>query len=122
MMATMDTPMTNHDDLNLMGMQELDSTLSIFESSHHREASTATSSNYQFENSLEFTETLSHTIVVDSPGDHYTKMDRFGRAGQDIMFNESRSVADSTIFHIFIPDILKYEPQQSYFQQGLEGR
>ena len=88
--------MTQHDDLNLMGMQELDSTLSIFDSSHPREPSTTASSNYQFENSVEFSETLSHTIVVDLPADHYSKLDRFGRSSNDSMYNETRLVTSNS--------------------------
>jgi lysine-specific histone demethylase 1 len=83
MMATMDNAMTNHDDLNLMGMQELDSTLSIFESSHAGDAaSTPGTSNYDFESTLNFNESLSQTIVVQTPVDQFPKLDHCGLSSQ----------------------------------------
>ena len=110
----METPMSQHDDLNLMGMQELDSTLSIFDTSRPRETSTATSPSYQFDNPMDFTEDGSHTIVVQTSADQYSKLDHLGRAGDDILLNDKRSVltylCDSTylILH-FNPSI--HEPQ-----------
>lgn len=117
----MDTSMTQHDDLNLMGMQELDSTLSIFESSHSRDSPTAGSSNYQFENSMDLTETLSNTIIVQSPVEHYSKMDHIGGASHEIVFNETRSVPNNTQPHCPFLTVLIRELQNSIFGVDFTG-
>jgi hypothetical protein len=102
MAATMDTPMPQHDDLNLMGMQELDSTLSIFESSNPgRESSTPDTSNYAFEDSINITEPPSHTIIVESPIENYTRMNH-SEVRHRARFNDTRSVFSSTNHYSFV--------------------
>jgi hypothetical protein len=81
MAVTMDTQMPQHDDLSqdtLMGLQELDSHLAIFESSNPgRDSSTPGAiSNSPFEDSMNTVEQPSHTIIVDSPGNRYSQQNQ----------------------------------------------
>jgi hypothetical protein len=68
MTTSMDTHMSQHDDLSLMGLQELDSHLSIFESNLGRDSSTpgATSSSAYGE-SISTVDNPSTTIIVELP-------------------------------------------------------
>ena len=85
MAAIMDTSMPQHDDLHLMGMQELDSTLSIFESSNTgRDPSTPATSTFEY--SIDNPDLSAHTIVVDVPTEKYTTI-------------ESSEVHDGPKFH-----------------------
>lgn len=69
MAALLETSLSQNDDLHLMGMQELDSTLSIFESSNPgRESSTPATSTFEY--SIETAEQQIHTIVVQSTVDY----------------------------------------------------
>jgi lysine-specific histone demethylase 1 len=78
MAATMDTPMPHHEDLNLMGLQELDSHLSIFETSNQdRDSSTpGARSNSGFGDSTTFDQHY-NTIIVESPTENYAPNIRF---------------------------------------------
>jgi hypothetical protein len=80
MATTMDTQMPPRDDLNLMGLQELDSHLSIFESSNPgRDSSTpGAMSNSPFGDSINTAEQQTHTIVVESPGENVPYKSPFG--------------------------------------------
>lgn len=68
------------DDLNLMGLQELDSHLSIFESSNGgRDSSTpGTMSNSPFGDSINTDEQQRQTIVVESPSEKIPYKSPFG--------------------------------------------
>jgi hypothetical protein len=70
MAATMDNQMPLHDDLNLMGLHELDTQLSLFESSVLRgESSTPDAmSNSPFGDF----DQRSQTIIVDAPDEIYS--------------------------------------------------
>lgn len=74
MAATMDTPMQHLDDLHLMGLQELDSHLTIFESSNPgMESSIGTpesSSNSTYGDAINTTDQLT-TIVVKAPDENF---------------------------------------------------
>ena len=76
----MDTQMPLRDDLNLMGLQELDSHLSIFESSNGgRDSSTpGAMSNSPFGDSINRAEQQHHTIVVESPRESIPYKSPFG--------------------------------------------
>jgi len=78
MAATMDTQMPQRDDLNLMGLQELDSHLSIFESSNPgTESSTpGAMSNSAYGDSINMAEY--HTIIVESPSESHSHKNYFG--------------------------------------------
>lgn len=81
MAVTMETQISSHDDLNLMGLQELDSHLSIFETSNPgRDSSTpGAMSNSGYNNdSLNIVDQHSHTIIVDSPGENYSPKSHYG--------------------------------------------
>lgn len=107
--STMDTQLVQQDDLNLMGLQELDSHLSIFESSLVRDSSTPDNgSNSASGESLKSVSQQSHRIIVESPDEIYLPprpqyqaprakfMDpRFNHAGRYVLFT-SRS------FHILL--------------------
>ena len=69
----MDTQMQHHDDLSLMGLQELDSHLSIFETSNPgRESSTpGAMSNSGYGDSINAVDQQYSTIVVESPIENY---------------------------------------------------
>tara|TARA_R110002033_G_C3748013_1_gene225857 strand:+ start:72 stop:434 length:363 start_codon:yes stop_codon:yes gene_type:complete len=80
MAATMDTHMPQqHDDLHLMGLQELDSHLSIFESSNmDMESSTGTpESTSNYADAINTSEQLT-TIVVESPDEVYSPSAPYG--------------------------------------------
>lgn len=79
MAATMDTHMAQHDDLNLMGLQELDSHLSIFEPSNmDMESSTGTpESTSNYEDAINAPDQLT-TIVVKSPDEVYSPRAQYG--------------------------------------------
>ncbi|EPE29646.1 FAD/NAD(P)-binding protein [Glarea lozoyensis ATCC 20868] len=64
----MDSHMSQHDDLSLMGLQELDSHLSIFESNLGRDSSTpGATSNSAYGESISTVDNPSTTIFVESP-------------------------------------------------------
>ena len=72
MAVTMDGQMSQHDDLNLMGFQELDSHLSMFDPGRDSSTPGATSTvGYADFNST--SEQTSTTIIVDSPIEIYSK-------------------------------------------------
>lgn len=74
MAVTMESQISQHDDLNLMGLQELDSHLSIFETG--RDSSTAMpNSGYD---SLNIVDQHSHTIIVESPIENYSSKSHYG--------------------------------------------
>jgi len=78
MAATLDSHMSQQDDLShdtLMGLQELDSHLAIFESSNPgRESSTpGASSIFTVGECINASEHSSHTIIVDSPMENYSR-------------------------------------------------
>jgi hypothetical protein len=67
----MDTQMSQHDDLSLMGFQELDSHLSIFDPG--RESSTpGANSTMGYADSNSTNEQPSTTIIVESPIELYS--------------------------------------------------
>lgn len=82
MAAMMDTQMPLRDDLNLMGLQELDSHLSIFESSNGRRDSSTPGamSNSPFGDSVTTDEQQRQTIVVESPSENIPYKSPFGPA------------------------------------------
>jgi hypothetical protein len=64
----MDSHLSQHDDLSLMGLQELDSHLSIFESNLGRDSSTpGATSNSAYGESISTVDNPSTTIFVESP-------------------------------------------------------
>ncbi|KAK0118818.1 hypothetical protein ONS95_007699 [Cadophora gregata] len=80
MAATMDTHMPQqHDDLHLMGLQELDSHLSIFESSNmDMESSTGTpESTSNYADAINASDQVT-TIVVESPDEVYSPSAQYG--------------------------------------------
>jgi hypothetical protein len=107
MTATMDTQMPLRDDLNLMGLQELDSHLSIFESSNGgRDSSTpGAMSNSPFGDSITTAEQQHHTIVVESPGENTPYKSPFGPGRArfaDQKFNNG-------IPYVFAPSVSQFE-------------
>lgn len=91
MATTMDNSITHHDDLNLMGMQELDSTMSIFESSHVEGSPISRSSSYDTPSSFNYISPYSHTITVQTPFEPLTKLEQTAESDQ-IHFAETRFV------------------------------
>ncbi len=80
MAATMDTQMQHHDDLNLMGLHELDSHLSIFESNLDMESSAGTpesTSNSTYGDSNNIADQLT-TIIVEAPDEKYVQKSQYG--------------------------------------------
>lgn len=80
MAATMDTQMQHHDDLNLMGLQELDSHLSIFESNLDMDSSAGTpesTSNSAYDDSINMADQLT-TIIVEAPDENYVQKSQYG--------------------------------------------
>jgi hypothetical protein len=75
MAATMENQVHQHDDLNLMGLQELDSHLSIFESSVFRGESTPGAMSTS---TIEDADQKSQTIVVDTSSDQYLQRNHYG--------------------------------------------
>ncbi|KAG9236006.1 flavin-containing amine oxidoreductase-domain containing protein [Amylocarpus encephaloides] len=74
MATTMDAQMPQHDDLSLMGLQELDSHLSIFEPSHGRDSSTpGAMSNSAYGDSVSTVGTPSATNVLESSRKQWAK-------------------------------------------------
>ncbi|RDL34723.1 Uncharacterized protein BP5553_07851 [Venustampulla echinocandica] len=71
MAAAMETHMPQHDDLNLMGLQELDSHLSIFESNPGRDSSTPGAMSNSA--SISTADNPSNTIIVETPQDIYPR-------------------------------------------------
>jgi hypothetical protein len=104
MAATMDTQMPLRDDLNLMGLQELDSHLSIFESSNGgRDSSTpGATPNSPFEDSINIVEQQHHTIVVESPGENIPYKSPFG-PGPRARFTDQKS--HNTIPYVLAPSL-----------------
>lgn len=80
MAVTMETQVSQHGDLNLMGLQELDSHMSIFETSNPgRDSSTpGVMSSSGYEDSLNIVDQHSHTIIVDSPGENHSPKSHYG--------------------------------------------
>jgi len=76
MAATMESQIHQHDDLNLMGLSELDSHLSLFDPSVFRgESSTpGAMSSSAFEDVNQQT----HTIIVDAPSESYSQKSPLG--------------------------------------------
>jgi hypothetical protein len=100
MATTMDTQMPQHDDLNLMGLQELDSHLSLFESSIRRESSTpGAMSNSGYGDSIDAAEQSSHTIIVESPEDTYSRMNT-SQGGSGARFSNPKSVFSNIIQYV----------------------
>jgi hypothetical protein len=108
MAATMDTQMTLRDDLNLMGLQELDSHLSIFESSNGgRDSSTpGAMSNSPFGDSINTAEQQLHTIVVESPGENVPYKSPFG-PGSRARFADQKF--NNAIPYVFAPSVSQFE-------------
>lgn len=80
--------MPQHDDLSLMGMQELDSTFSIFETSHlGRESSTPGTSTFEY--SIDTIEPSNHTIIVERPLEKISKAAPF-EGGYHAQFDGNR--------------------------------
>jgi hypothetical protein len=104
MAATMDTQMPLRDDLNLMGMQELDSHLSIFESSNGgRDSSTPGAlSNSPFGDSINTVEQQHHTIIVESPGENIPYKSPFGPGSRARFVDQKFS---NTIPYVFAPSM-----------------
>ena len=111
MAATMDTQMPLRDDLNLMGLQELDSHLSIFESSNGgRDSSTpGAMSNSPFGDSINIVEQQHHTIVVESPGENVPYKSPFGPGPRARFTDEKFS---NTIPYVLAPSFsrIKFQP------------
>ena len=112
MAATMDTQMPLRDDLNLMGLQELDSHLSIFESSNEgRDSSTpGAMSNSPFGDSINTAEQQLHTIIVESPGESIPYKSPFG-PGPRAKFMDQKFT--HTISYVFAPAVSQIKFQAS---------
>lgn len=80
MAVTMESQIPQHEDLNLMGLHELDSHLSIFETSDPARggSSTPSMSNLGFDNNFNMIDQHSHTIIVESPSENYSPRSHFG--------------------------------------------
>lgn len=113
MAATMDTQMPLRDDLNLMGLQELDSHLSIFESSNGgRDSSTpGAMSNSPFGDSINTAEQQHHTIIVESPGENIPYKSPFGPAPTRARFADQKF--NNTIPYVFAPSQSQFKFQTS---------
>lgn len=87
----METQISHHDDLNLMGLQELDSHLSIFETSNPgRDSSTPGAiSNSGYGDSMNILDQQSHTIIVESPSESYSPIPHYG-AGPRSKFGDQK--------------------------------
>lgn len=87
----METQIPQHDDLNLMGLSELDSHLSIFEASNPgRDSSTpGAMSNSAYGDSINTVDQHSHTIVVESPSENYSPKSHYG-AGSRARFADQK--------------------------------
>ena len=113
-MATMmDTQLPPRDDLNMMGLQELDSHLSIFESSNPgRDSSTpGAMSNSPFGDSINMIEQHTHTIIVESPGEKVpTYVSPYGN-GPPARFSEQKF--KNAIPYVFAPSVSQFEFQPS---------
>lgn len=112
MAATMDTQMPPRDDLNLMGLQELDSHLSIFESSNPgRDSSTpGAMSNSPFGDSINTAEQQTHTIIVESPGENVPYKSPFG-IGSRARFADQKF--NHVIPYVFVPSVSRFKFQPS---------
>jgi hypothetical protein len=112
MAATMDTQMPLRDDLNLMGLQELDSHLSIFESSNGgRDSSTpGAMSNSPFGDSINTAEQQLHTIIVESPGENIPYKSPFG-PGPRARFTDQKF--NNSTPYVFAPSLSQIEFQAS---------
>jgi hypothetical protein len=112
MAATMDTQMPLRDDLNLMGLQELDSHLSIFESSNEgRDSSTpGAMSNSPFGDSIHTAEQQLHTIIVESPGENIPYKSPFG-PGPRARFTDQKF--NNSTPYVFAPSLSQIEFQAS---------
>ena len=98
MAATMDSQISQNDDLtqDLMGLQELDSHLAMFESSGPgRDSSTPGAiSNSQFDDSVNTFDRPSHTIIVDSPDDKCSQQIR------SELKSRARPTGPNSVYHI----------------------
>ncbi len=108
----MDTQMPPRDDLNLMGLQELDSHLSIFESSNlGRDSSTpGAMSNSPFGDPINTAESQTHTIIVESPGEIIPYKSSFG-VGSRARFADQKF--DHVIPYVFVPSVSLFNFQPS---------
>lgn len=80
MAVTMGTQVSQHEDLNLMGLQELDSHFSIYETSNPgRDSSTlGVMSTSGYGDSINIVDQHSHTIIVDSPDENHSPKSHHG--------------------------------------------
>lgn len=87
----METQISQHDDLNLMELSELDSHLSIFEASNPgRDSSTpGAMSNSAYGDSINTIDQHSHTIIVESPSENYLPKSHYG-AGSRARFADQK--------------------------------
>jgi hypothetical protein len=121
MAATMDTQMPLRDDLNLMGLQELDSHLSIFESSNGgRDSSTpGAMSNSPFGDSINIVEQQHHTIVVESPDENVPYKSPFG-PGPRARFTDQKF--NNSIPYVLAPSSsqISFSPRPRKFSNNLK--
>ncbi|KUJ22294.1 uncharacterized protein LY89DRAFT_728452 [Mollisia scopiformis] len=90
MAVTMETQISHHDDLNLMGLQELDSHLSIFETSNPgRDSSTPGAISSGYGDSVDMLDQQSHTIIVESPSENFSPKSHSG-AGSLTKFGDQK--------------------------------
>lgn len=73
MASTMDSHIPQHDDLNLMGLHELDSHLMEFESLGRESSTPGAMSNSAYGDAMSTTENPSTMIVVDSPKENWAR-------------------------------------------------
>jgi hypothetical protein len=87
MAATLESQMHQHDDLSLMGLQELDSHLSLFDPSVFRgESSTPGAMSSSTFGDID---QQSHTIIVDTPRENYSQKPSY-ETGSRSKFAEQR--------------------------------
>lgn len=84
MAVTMGTQVSQHEDLNLMGLQELDSHFSIYETSNPGRGSSTPGvmSNSGYGDSMNIVDQHSHTIIVDSPDENHLPKSHHGTSSR----------------------------------------
>lgn len=97
MASTMDSHMPQHEDLNLMGLHELDSHLMEFESLGRDPSTPGAMSNSAYGDAMSTTENPSTTIVIDSPKENWERKSQPG-----ILLNGQGAHSRLVSHHIFL--------------------
>jgi hypothetical protein len=90
MASIMHPSLMHHDDLDMMGLQELDSAMSIFESSHAEGSQLSRASSYDTPSSQPYMSPYSQTITVHVPDDHMARTEEL--EDEEMSFTPARSV------------------------------